>query len=68
MRKFSLLCKQEIKLKYLAAKCNSLLCKNPNIYMGVGYLHAVYVHCKINFEKKLNQKSENTLRLNFEAV
>ena len=36
--------------------------------MGVGYLLAVYVHCKINFEKKLNQKSENILRLNFEAV
>ena len=36
--------------------------------MGVGYLLAVYVHCKINFEKKSNQKSENVLRLNFEAV
>ena len=36
--------------------------------MGVGYLLAVYVHCKINFEKKSNQKSENILRLNFEAV
>ena len=36
--------------------------------MGVGYLFAVYVHCKINFEKKSNQKSENILRLNFEAV
>ena len=36
--------------------------------MGVGYLHAVYVYSKINFEKKSNQKSENILRLNFEAV
>ena len=26
--------KQEIKLKYLPAKCNSLLCKNPDIYGG----------------------------------
>ena len=31
--------------------------------MGVGYLHAVYVHCKINFEKNSKQKSENILDL-----
>ena len=44
MRKFSLLCKHEIKLKYLPAKCNSLLCKNPDIYGGRGFcLRFMYI-------------------------